>query len=356
MADQESFQEKTEKATPKKIRDAREKGQVARSQELTAVAVMLTGLAALLSIGPMTGATIRELAQWTFRDCAQFSLRPDTAPVLIVQVAWMFAKAAAPLILLIGAAAFAFSYLQVGSLFSSRALEPKLDRLNVISGLKRLFNPRSLFMLARDVVKLAIIAIVAFFSIKAEFPTFITLPDLAPAQIAATICAVAARVAAKVIATLIIIGAADFAWQRYDYFKGLRMTKQEVKDEMKQTDGNPLIKGRIRSLQREMSRRRMMDEVPDADVVVTNPTTLAVALKYDSEEMEAPTVVAKGQRLIAETIKRIAVEAGVPVVENKPLARALFKTVEIGMQVPAHLYQAVAEVLAYVYNLKGKKA
>jgi flagellar biosynthetic protein FlhB len=163
------------------------------------------------------------------------------------------------------------------------------------------------------------------------------------------------RVALKVAVALVVIGIADFAWQRFDYFKGLRMTKQEVKEEMKHTEGNPLIKSRIRSIQREQARQRMMQDVPESDVVITNPNEIAVALKYDGETMAAPTVVAKGQHLLAAKIKKIAREAGVPLVENKPLARALYKTVEVGMQIPASLYKAVAEVLAYVYSLRRDK-
>lgn len=356
MAEQESFQEKTEKATPKKIRDAREKGQVARSQELSSVAVMLTGGVALLTLGPMMAAKLRGMATWLFQDCGHLTFTAESTPSLLMQFGAQAGIAAAPVIGMIAIIAIGVSYLQVGNLLSTKALEPKLDRLNPISGLKRLFNARSFFNLARDIVKLVIIVFVAYFAIKREVPIFATFPDLSVGQIAAQMFTISFRVALKVVATLIVIAFADFAWQRFDYFKGLRMTKQEVKDELKQTEGNPLIKGRIRSLQREVARRRMMADVPEADAVVTNPTHIAVALKYDSEAMDAPTVVAKGQRLIAEAIKRVAQEAGVPIVENKPLARALFKTVEIGMQVPANLYQAVAEVLAYVYSLKSKKA
>ncbi len=355
MADQESSQEKTEKATPKKIRDAREKGQVARSQELSAIAVMLTGAMALLALGPALAGNLKGMASWLLRDCNHFVLTPDTAPALLVQFAATAGKAVAPIIGAIAVIAVAISYLQVGPLFSTKAMEPKLSRISPISGVKRLLNMRSLFNLARDLLKLFLIAIVAYYAIKAEIPLFVTFPDLAVPQIASGMVSIAFRVTLKVVATLIVIGLADFAWQRFDYFRGLRMTKHEVKEELKQTEGNPQIKGRIRSLQREVAKRRMMTGVPEADVVITNPTHLAVALKYDTEAMEAPTVIAKGQRLVAEAIKKIAREAGVPLVENKPLAQTLFKTVEIGMQIPGHLYQAVAETLAYVYSLKGKK-
>lgn len=352
----ESFQERSEKATPKRIKDAREKGQVARSQEISSVAIMLVGIFSLMALGSYMSANIKGLAVWTFSNATSFIIRPDTTPALMAQVGWMFAKTAAPIIGLIGVVAFAAAYLQVGSLFSSKALEPQFDRLNLVKGFKKFVNARTLFYIARDVAKLLIIGAVAYFAIKKELPLFITFPDLDVGQIAAAIFTVTIRVALKVSIALVAIGLADLAWQRYDYFKGLRMTKQEVKEEMKDTEGNPLIKSRIRALQRDQARHRMMQDVPEADVVITNPTEIAVALKYDSKKMDAPTVVAKGQRLIAQAIREIAKEAGVPIVENKPLARTLFKTVEIGMQVPASLYKAVAEVLAYVYSLKdGKK-
>lgn len=350
----ESFQEKTERATPKRIKDAREKGQVARSQELSSVAIMLVAILSLMVLGPTLSGNIRGLATWVFSNATTFIIRPDTTPALMAQVGWMFVKTAAPIIGLIGVVAFGVTYLQVGTLFSTKALEPQFDRLDFIKGAKKFINPRTLFNIARDVAKLFIIGTVAYYAVKKEIPTFLTFPELEAPQIASSIFAIALKIALKVCMALVVVAVADYAWQRYDYFKGLRMSKQEVREELKHTEGNPLIKSRVRAIQRQQARQRMMQEVPEADVVVTNPTQIAVALKYDTDAMDAPTVVAKGQRLVAEAIKRAAREAGIPIVENKPLARTLFKTVEIGMQVPAHLYKAVAEVLAYVYSLKGK--
>jgi flagellar biosynthetic protein FlhB len=233
-------------------------------------------------------------------------------------------------------------------------LQPKLDKLNVVNGLKRLLSRRSLVELVRDLLKLAIIGIVAWLAVRAELDRIMTLADAEPAGILTVAGWAVFRVSIKVILALLILALFDYAFQRWDFERSIRMTKQELKEEYKLYEGSPLMRSRIRQVQRELARMRMSKEIPHADVVVTNPTALAVALKYDSETMSAPTVVAKGARLLAERIKEIARSAGVPIVENKPLARALYASVEIGAIVPAELYKATAEVLAYVYRLRGK--
>jgi flagellar biosynthetic protein FlhB len=208
--------------------------------------------------------------------------------------------------------------------------------------------------MARDFLKLMAIGVVGYFAITHEFKNVVPLADSEVSSIISFIGSAAFRVVIKLCLAFIVIAFADYAFQKYDYEKQLKMSKQEIKDEMKKYEGSPETKSRIRRVQREMAQARMMGEVPQADVVVTNPTHIAVALKYDADEMDAPTVVAKGQRLIAEKIKSIAKENDVPIVENKPLARSLYEAVEVGMTIPAKLYKAVAEVLAYVYKLKGK--
>jgi flagellar biosynthesis protein FlhB len=351
---EESFQERTEKATPKRIREAREKGQVARSQDLSAVIVMLCGVAALVALGPAMSRELRGLLTWTLGDSAKFAIDPGTAQGFLVKVGWVFVKATAPVILALTVIAFGSSYLQVGNVFSTSALEPKFDKLNFVTGAKNLLTLKSIVALARDVFKLTLIGLIAYYAIKKEVPTLVTFPQMSAGEIGTSMISISVRIAFKILMALLILAALDFAYQRYDYLRGLRMSRQDLKEEFKTTEGDPLTKGRIRSIQREQARRRMMQDVPKADVVITNPTHLAVALKYDADKMDAPTVIAKGERLVALAIKKIAQEAGIPIIENKPLAQALFKTVEIGMQVPGHLYRMVAEVLAYVYGLKGK--
>jgi flagellar biosynthetic protein FlhB len=211
-----------------------------------------------------------------------------------------------------------------------------------------------LFELCKNIVKISLIGIVGYYAVESEMQHVALLPDMSVGQIMGFIGAAAFRVALKCSLMLVALAILDYAYQRWEFEKSIRMTKQEIKEEMKNTEGNPQIKSRIRQVQRDVAFRRMMSDVPKADVVVTNPTQIAVALKYDMEEMEAPEVVAKGQRLIAERIKEIAKENDIPIVENKPLARALFKACDVGMQIPANLFRAVAEVLAYVYKLNGE--
>ena len=351
---EESFQERTEKATPRRIREAREKGQVARSQDFSAVIVMLCGVAALVALGPAMSRELRGLLTWTLSDSAKFVIDPGTAQGFLVKVGWVFVKATAPIILALTVIAFGSSYLQVGNVFSTSALEPKFDKLNFVTGAKNLLTLKSLVALARDVFKLTLISLIAYHAIKKEVPTLVTFPQMSAGEIGTSMISISVRIALKILLALLVLAALDFAYQRFDYMRGLRMSRQDMKEEFKMTEGDPLTKGRIRSIQREQARRRMMQDVPKADVVITNPTQLAVALKYDADKMDAPTVIAKGERLVAQAIKKIAQEAGIPIIENKPLAQALFKTVEIGMQVPGHLYRTVAEVLAYVYGLNGK--
>jgi flagellar biosynthetic protein FlhB len=352
---EESFQERTEKATPRRIREAREKGQVAQSQEFSSVVVMICGAAALVALGPAMAQELRGLLIWTFNDAAKFSVDPASAQGFLVKVSWVFAKATLPIVLALTVVSFGSAYVQVGNVFSTAALEPKFDKLNVVSGLKKMISVKSLVTLVRDVIKLVIIGLIAYYAVKKEIPTFVTYPQMGTGEIAAAMIGVTVRITFKILLALLAIAALDFAYQRFEYMRGLRMSRQDIREEFKLTEGDPLTKGRIRAIQKEQARRRMMQDVPKADVVITNPTHYAVALQYDADAMDAPTVIAKGERLVALAIRKIAEESGIPIVENKPLAQVLFKTVEIGMQVPANLYRAVAEVLAYVYGLKAKE-
>jgi flagellar biosynthetic protein FlhB len=351
---EESFQEKTEQPTPKRIKEARERGQVARSAELSSVAIMAASAASLLALGPMMSASGREMFTWLFTNATHFDLNAASAPGFILQVSWIFMKLAGPIIVVLTVIALAISYLQVGSVFSMQALEPKFEKLNIVSGIKNLVSMKSMVTAVRDMIKLTIIVLIAYYAVKKEVPLMSGFVDMGASEIASAMVGITIKISFKILLALAVIALLDFVYQKWDYTKGLRMSIQDMKEELKQTEGNPQIKGRIRAIQRDQARKRMMQDVPKADVVITNPTHIAVALKYDTDIMDAPTVLAKGERLIAEAIKKIAYESGVPVVENKPLARALFKTVEVGMQIPGDLYKAVAEILAYVYNLNGK--
>jgi flagellar biosynthetic protein FlhB len=352
---EEQFQERTERATPRRREKAREEGKVARSNELNSAVILCLGMGTLYFMGPLLVGQLKQSMVFIFREAPHVTVTRDTIVPFFIDQMVKFFIIMGPILAVLTFIAYGINVLQVGVIFTGKPLEPKLDKLNIANGIKRLFSVRSLVELARDTIKLVLIAVVGYWSIKSQVPAFFPLSDNSIPVFAGAVGKMALKTAFQIGLVMLFLAILDYAFQKYDFEKSIRMSKQEVKDEFKDTEGSPQIKARIRQIQREMSRKRMMKEIPKADVVVTNPTHVAVALRYTQEEMEAPMVVAKGERLIAEKIKEIAREAGVPIVENKPLARALFNMCEIGSYVPNELFRAVAEVLAYVYRLKGQK-
>lgn len=350
---EESLQEKTEKATPHRREEARQKGQVARSQELNSFAVVFFGLLFLFFSAPAMVRGIAELAQYVFSNLATAPGNDADAIMYIRGLGGRLLMILAPLFLMMVVIGIFANVVQVGFHLSPKGLEPKLDKFNLVSGLKRLFSRRSLFQLVRDVIKLALIGTVAYFAVRAEEKYFIALTETDVAGIMSYAGAAVFRVGLKIVLSLFALAVFDYLYQRWDFERSIRMTKQEVKEEQKQHEGSPEIRARVRQVQRELARMRMTQEIPGADVVVTNPTELAVALRYDTGTMGAPTVVAKGARLLALKIRELAAAAGVPIVENAPLARAIYSSVEVGSVIPVELYRACAEVLAYVYRLRG---
>jgi flagellar biosynthetic protein FlhB len=347
-------QEKTEPATPRKRQEARKEGKVAKSQELSSVIILLASIGAMYFVMPSSIERISEFARWLLANAPEHVVTQANFSLYFKHAMMTFVMAAGPIVLVLVVVGMVANLLQVGIVFSAKPLEPKFEKIDPIKGTAKLLSAQALFNLVKDIVKIAIIGLVGYYAIASEMKHGSLLPELNAPQMLGFIGAAMFRVAIKCSLVLIILAVIDYAFQRYQYEKQLRMTKQEIKDEMKNTEGNPQIKGRIRQLQREQSYSRMMTDVPKANVVVTNPTHIAVAMSYDVEKMDAPTVVAMGQRLIAERIKEIALQHDIPIVENKPLARSLFKACEVGMQIPASLFRAVAEVLAYVYKLKGQ--
>lgn len=353
MAEQHSQDEKTEQPTSRRREESRKKGQVARSQELNSVFIILTGMLAL--------AVFYNHILNGFTSAFNFNLGLIGTDItatnfynLFITNGGTLVSILAPILLMLLVVGILINIAQVGFMVSTESIQPKLEKLDLIKGFKRLFSTRTIFNLFRDTFKIALIAYVAYLTYKGEMPNYIPLADQELGQILSFMARVSLKIILRASGVLLLLSILDYAYQKYEHEKQLKMTKQEIKDEMKQHEGDPLIKMRIRRIQREMAHQRMLQEVEHADVVVTNPTHLAVALKYDSETMDAPMVVAKGQRLVAERIKEIANKAGVPIVENKPLAQALFKSVDVGMSIPGKLFKAVAEILAYVYKLKGK--
>jgi len=349
---EESFQERTEKATPKRREEARKKGQVAKSAEISSFAVLGFSLLGFMAFGPILAKTLGSLAVTNFSNLAHFEITPYTIPGHLVHWMKQFAQAAVFPAAVAAVVGTGVAVLQVGWKPSAEAMEIKWEKFDIVKGIGKLFSMRSLFQLVRDTLKLTIIAWVAYLAIDVESKHFPLLVDMQLGQFAMTLGGMALRVAFKITIALLVIAAADYAYQKYEYEKNLRMTKQQVKEEMKTLEGNPQIKSRVRRIQREMSQKRMMQDVAQADVVVTNPTHLAVALKYNREEMAAPTVIAKGAELIAEQIKHVAREHEIPIIENKPLARALYRTVAIGIEIPEALFEAAASVLAIAYRIK----
>jgi len=349
----EDFQDKTEQPTPKRRDKAREQGQVARSRDLSSAVVLLTGLLSLFIWGPALGRKIMEMLHVWLGELHPGVLGPNQISAILQTFGLTLAGLLAPILLSVSTAAVVGNYVQVGRIFSTSRITPDLSRLQLFKGFQRLFSPNTLVELVKSLAKICIIGGVAYFSVKRELPGVLPLLDQEVGQVLLKLTGTTFRIAVRIILALLALGALDYLYQRYRFEKDLKMTKQEVKDEMRQVDGDPKVKARIRSLMRQMATKRMIAEVPQADVVITNPTHVAVALKYDSATMIAPQVVAKGRGFIALKIIALAQEAKVPRVENRGLARSLFKLVDVGKSVPTSLYRAVAEVLAYIYRLRS---
>ena len=351
---EESFQERTEKATPYRRRKSREEGKVAKSAELNSAVLVMVGFSSLFLLGPTFSGQMLDIVKHLLANAPSIAAADPTFTKIFGDSMLKFFAVLAPIFAVMLVVGVGTNVAQVGFKITPKSLEPKLDKLDITKGLKRLFSVRSGVSLVRDTLKLFFVGVIGYYAIESEFESFFLLPDMSPAQVAIAMGRMAMIVALKIGAAMLVLAVLDYAYQRYEFEKSIKMSKQDIKDEYKNTEGSPQVKARIRQIQRETSRKRMMDSVAEADVVITNPTHLAIALKYDPEISPAPLVLAKGERLIAQKIKQIALDHHIPVIEDKPLARALFKTADIGQAIPAALYRAVAEVLAYVYKLKGK--
>ncbi len=349
----EDDQEKTEQATPKRQRDAREKGQVVVSREVSSALVLLGAMLAFYVAGTWMVQRIIEMMRHFFSGLGTISLRADSLQTMLLHLMIDFFLIVFPVMLAVLIVGIAANIMQVGFTISSEAMSPNFSKLNPLQGIGRLLSLRSVVDLVKSLLKVVLLGWLSYSLIRGEIQKMLLLMRMDIMDIWTFIGQTAFRISLYTGLAMIAIAALDYLFQWWQHQKDLRMSKQEIKEESKQTEGDPRIKSRIRSIQLEMSRRRMMQSVPGATVVITNPTHLAVALAYESKKMLAPKVVAKGAGFIAETIKDIAKSHSVPVVENKPLAQTLFKTVDIGAYIPFELYKAVAEILAYVYRLKG---
>ena len=345
--------EKTEEPTAKKRADARKKGQVGRSQELNTAFVLLVGFFSLKFLWDSIYLSIASYTTYVFSNLNQ-SVDTENIIHIFIGIIVVLAKTAFPIMFVIMLIGLAINFFQVGLNFNTESIEFKLDKLNPINGFGRIFSKRSLVELAKSFFK---ILVIGFFLYRFIHEQILAMPQFMFFDLTTSLALVAEiifQMAFIVIGVIMIMALMDYGYQKWQTTQDLKMTKQEVKDEMKQSEGDPQIKGKIRQKQRQMAMARMMKEVPKADVIVTNPTHYAIALSYQ-QGMSAPLVVAKGQDLVAQRIKEIAREARVPIIENKPLARAIYAAVQIGDAIPQELYQAVAEVLAYVYRLKNTR-
>ena len=346
---------RTEQPTGKRLADARAKGQVARSGEASTAIMVLAAAAFLTWSGPAWVQSLQATIPAVFADLSAMPWQASDAIDFAWRVLGRFMTLVIPPIATIATCAIAINFLQVGFVVSGAPLTPDWGKLNPLPGFGRLFSLRALVELAKAPLKLAILGVVAYVTLRPAVVSMMTGAGRDPAATVGEFASLALALLWRLGMVQVLLAGADYAYQRWSFMKSMRMTKEEVKDETRQAEGDPAIRARFRSLHRQYAMRRMMSDVASADVVVTNPTHYAVALRYETGTMKAPVVVAKGIRLVALTIRERAREAGVPIVEHKPLAQALYKSVPVGAEIPAALYRAVAEILAYVWSLGGRR-
>ncbi|MEJ2658409.1 MAG: flagellar biosynthesis protein FlhB [Desulfobacterales bacterium] len=353
---EESFEEKTEQPTPKKRRDLKEKGEVAKSRELPSVAVLLAALIVLSLFGSYMYNHVQVIMKGAFSLPTMNDLNISEFITYAQSIISRFIMLLSPLFGAIFITAILSNIMQVGFIMSGESIKPKISKIDPIKGFGRIFSKQALMELFKSLLKLTIVGGVAFFTIKGEMKNFSLLGDMETNSIFIYILNIFFKIFIRCSMAMIVLVIIDYIFQKWEFENRIKMTKQEVKDEFKKSEGDPLIKSRIKSIQMDMARKRMMQAVPEADMVITNPTHIAVALKYDSLTMSAPKVLAKGAGKIAEKIREMAAEHNIPILEDKELARNLHAMVEIGQEIPPALYQAVAEILAYIYRLKSNYA
>ncbi|MDD7334270.1 MAG: flagellar biosynthesis protein FlhB [Lachnospiraceae bacterium] len=348
--------EKTEPATAKKLKDARKEGKVAKSKELTSAFDLIVLFLCLKIFVSYVGGNLLGLFDLVYGNMADFvrinegymSSQAVSTVLFPVIIRWLLTVL--PFFAFGVVITFLISVIQVGWTVSAKPMQPKLSKFNPINGFKRIFSKDTLFELVKSIFKVGIIIYIAYTSVRDEAGHLFILYELDLKQAIALVGTLIIDIGLKISIVYLIIGIADYAYQKWKFNDEMKMTKQEVKDEFKNTEGDPQIKGRQRRKMQEVSQRRMMQDVPKADVVITNPTHYAVALKYEAEVRPAPYVVAKGEDYLAQKIKEVARENNVEIVENKPLARMLYSNVDIGADIPPELYQAVAEILAVIFQ------
>ncbi len=347
--------EKTEKATPKRKKDERKKGNIFMSREIVTVASLLACFFSFQMLAPVFYSSLTQSIEDFIRLAATMDdFAAGDIGQLLVQCFITFILAAVPMMIVSCLVAIVITFAQTKLLFSTKAIAPKFSRLNPLKGLKKIISIRGLVELAKAMLKIIILLAMVWLVLSGWFPTLPQMMWMEEESAIVNTGNIIMQIVTQVAIVFVVLAIFDYVYQWWDYEKNLRMSKQEIKEEYKQSEGDPHVKGQIKERQQQMSRKRMMQSVPEADVVIRNPTHYAVAIQYDADQHSAPVVVAKGADALALRIVQIAEEAGVHVMENKPLARGLYETVDIDREIPEKFYQAVAEVLAFVYSLKKK--
>lgn len=346
--------EKTEKATPKKKQDSRKKGQVAKSQDINTAVNLIAVFAVLGILGPYIYKQIIGLMIDFFQHKMLEKITEENIQAMLIEVMKIMGLTLAPVFAVAVVAGVISNIMQVGFMFSTESIQFKLDKLDPIKGAKRIFSLRAIVELLKSILKISIVGFVAFYVLFKRMDEMMVLTQVSVSEAMVLLVDISFKVGLYAAVALFCIAILDYMYQKYDFEKNIRMSKQDIKDEYKNSEGDPLIKSKIKQKQRQMAMQRMMQEVPNADVVITNPTHFAIALKYDEKKADAPLVVAKGVDFVAQKIKYIAKENAVVMVENRPLARALYDQTEIGQAIPEEFFKAVAEILAFVYKTKGK--
>lgn len=346
---------KTEKATPKRRNKVRKEGNVPKSAEASKVTTLMAGVFGLYIYFSVIAEHVRELFQYFFANAATIPVTPENAYSMFLLAVRELAIMIMPVLLFIGLVAYLTMRLQVGKLWTTKVFKFKWSNFNIFSGLKRmLFSPQTFIRLGKSVFLAAVIGVVPYFFIQSEFHNFLPLYYTDAAGLGTYMLKMGFRMVLYTLAPMVVLAAVDIWYSRYQYEENIKMSKDEIKDEMKQSEGDPQVKQKMKQKMMQFMAKRMMKEVPKADVVVTNPTHYAVALRYDPTTSPAPFVVAKGVNKVAEKIKSIARSHGIPIRENRPLARSLYQSVEIGDPIPEDLYKAVAAILAEIWRMQGK--
>jgi len=350
-------QERTEQPTSRRLSQAREEGNVARSTDLTAALMLLASITLLYMLGTRLFEAMAQTINHLLGNANNINpTRPDDLGALGNYILHLLGWTLLPLLVAIAGVGVLVTASQTGLMLTGKPLVPKFSRLNPLSGVKRLFDARAAIRLVMSLGKVIVIATVATTIIMNDIGEIAALPHMTVAAATAATAHMTFMLALKLAALLVFLALLDFAFQRYQHIQDMKMTRQEVRQELKDMDGDPMMKQRRARVARQLAMQRMSQQVPKADVIITNPTHLSIALQYDSDSMRAPKVIAKGADLMAMRIRQIATANGIPLVERKPLARALYSSVEVGDEVPEEHYAAVAEILAYVYRMSGKMA